>query len=198
MAQAADEPLLHEHKEFKNVDFSGKTLRDREFFKCTFVNCNFSKSDLSKNEFSNCTFEACNFTMAKIVDTGFGEVTFNNCKLMGLDFSSASRFMFSFAFSNSQLDYGIFHGTKLKKTVFDRCSLKDADFTDADLTQAVLKECDLQNAQFTGTNLEKTDLRTAQNYHIDPDRNKLKKTRFANTNLAGLLHKYNLDIDFEQ
>lgn len=192
-----DEPVLHEHKEFRNIDYSEKTLRGSEFFQCTFINCNFHKSDLGRNEFSHCRFEGCNFTMAVIADTGFADVTFNNCKLLGLDFTTCNKFMFSFAFSHCQMDFSVFLGAKLKKTRFNHCSLKEAVFTEADLTQAVFATCDLQGAQFAGTNLEKADLRTAYNFHIDPEHNKMKKAQFSHRNLAGLLNKYNLDIEYD-
>ncbi|WP_341461499.1 pentapeptide repeat-containing protein [Zhouia spongiae] len=48
---------IHENKEFKNINYSGKTLRNREFFHCNFVRCNFTKSDLRGNIFEDCIFQ---------------------------------------------------------------------------------------------------------------------------------------------
>jgi hypothetical protein len=48
---------------------------------------------------------------------------------------------------------------------------------------------------FEETNLEKTDLRTAYNYTIDPDKNKLKKAAFSLNGLPGLLSKYDIVIE---
>ena len=42
-------------------------------------------------------------------------------------------------------------------------------------------------AVFDGTNLEGADLSSAVNYIIHPDRNRLKKARFSESGLAGLL-----------
>jgi len=103
--------------------------------------------------------------------------------------------MFSFQFENCILDYCVFQGTTLKKTPFLHCSLKEVDFSNADLTAAVFTECDLTNTHFHYTTLEKADFRTAKNFSIDPEINKLKKAKFAFLNLEGLLVKYQLEIE---
>jgi hypothetical protein len=53
----------------------------------------------------------------------------------------------------------------------------------------------LARAVFANSNLEKTDFRTAMNYSIDLEENRVKKTRFSLTGLAGLLTKYDVKID---
>jgi hypothetical protein len=50
-------------------------------------------------------------------------------------------------------------------------------------------------AIFDNSLLEKTDFRTARNYSIHPEKNKLRKTRFSNDGLAGLLSHLDLLID---
>ena len=50
-------------------------------------------------------------------------------------------------------------------------------------------------ASFDRTNLEKADLRTANNYTIDPAINRVKKARFAYPGVLGLLRNYDLRID---
>jgi hypothetical protein len=60
---------------------------------------------------------------------------------------------------------------------------------------AVFAECDLSRAVFQAGILEKTDFRSAFNYTIDPELNKLKKAKFSRSGLAGLLEKYNIDIE---
>jgi uncharacterized protein YjbI with pentapeptide repeats len=83
----------------------------------------------------------------------------------------------------------------MKKTVFAKCKLHEADFTETDLSLAVFAECDLTRAIFENTNLEKTDLRTAFNFSIDPSRNKVKKAKFSASGLSGLLGRFDLDIE---
>lgn len=186
----------HEEKEFKNIDYTEKSLRNREFSKCKFVACIFTKSDLGSNSFEDCIFENCNFSMTIIEDAGFRNVTFNGCKILGVDFTKCRKFMFSFEFENCSLDYCTFFGTKLKKTKFIKCSLKEVDFSGTDLSAAVFTNSDLLGAKFSNTILEKADFRSATNFSIDPEFNKLKKAKFNPLQLEGLLYKYHLDIDY--
>ena len=83
---------------------------------------------------------------------------------------------------------------KLKATRFHNCQLKDADFAEADLSAATFDGCDLAGAIFDRSNLEKADFRTARNYRIDPENNRLKKAKFSPLGLAGLLGKYDVVI----
>ncbi len=83
----------------------------------------------------------------------------------------------------------------MKKTVFSRCSLQEADFTETDLTEVSFNECDLQLARFEHTVLEKADLRTSYNYTIDPALNKVRKARFSLPGVLRLLDKYDINID---
>jgi len=191
-----EETVVHQDKTFAKVNYAEKKLRNREFVKCEFVGCDFSKSDLQGNSFEDCTFKQCNFSMAEVYDTGFRNAKFIGCKMLGVDFTRCSKFAFSFSFTECHLDYSNFFGTKLKKTIIRNCTLKDVEFTEADLTASEFLECDLSSARFSNTNLEKADFRPAINLAIDPDGNKMKKAKFSALNLGGLLFKYNLDIDY--
>jgi len=191
-----DLPVVHKAKTFTGVNFAGKQLLNREFVKCRFDSCDFGKSDLSGNTFMDCVFSQCNLSLAILKETGLRNAQFVGCKMLGLDFSSCNRFLYSFRFDNCTLDYSVFFGTKLKKTVFENCSLKEVDFNETDLSQSSFKDCELAGARFGRTTLDKADFRSARNFLIDPESNTLKRTRFAAVNLAGLLTKYNLDLEF--
>jgi hypothetical protein len=43
--------------------------------------------------------------------------------------------------------------------------------------------------------LEKADFRSAFNFSIDPEMNRMKKAKFSRTGVFGLLHKYNIEIE---
>lgn len=187
--------VFHESKEFENIDYTEKSLRDREFYKCKFIGCNFTQSDLRGNSFEECAFEECNFSMTEVAGAGFRDITFTGCKILGIDFSQCNRFMFTFHFDNCIMDYCTFFGTKLDKTLFNKCSLKEVDFNEANLASSIFTECDLTGALFSNTNLEKADFRTAVNFAIDPEFNKVKKAKFTSFQLEGLLYKYGLDVE---
>jgi hypothetical protein len=53
----------------------------------------------------------------------------------------------------------------------------------------------LTGARFENTIIEKADLRTSYNYSIDPENNRIKKAKFSLAQIAGLLDKYNIEID---
>lgn len=177
------------------MDFSKEELQKGEYENCAFINCDLSGKDLSSINFSDCSFDTCNISMAKLEDTGLKNCSFKKCKLLGLRFDTCSDFLFEVSFDNCILDLSSFYKRKLKKTTFSRTSVKEVDFSSADLSQAIFDHCDMLGALFDGTIAEKADFRTAYNYAIDPETNKIKKAKFSVNGLPGLLHKYDIDIE---
>jgi uncharacterized protein YjbI with pentapeptide repeats len=115
--------------------------------------------------------------------------------MLGLKFESCNEFALSFSFENCILNFSTFYKTKIKKTQFKNCQLQEVDFTEADLSGARFENCDLLRAFFSSTNLESANFRTAFNYAIDPESNRMKKAKFSLLGLSGLLEKYKLDIE---
>ena len=83
----------------------------------------------------------------------------------------------------------------IKGFQFKNCSLQEADFSEADLSNVLFAECDLMGAIFDNTLLLNSDFRTARNFAIQPEKNKLRKTKFSNQGLAGLLSHLDLIVD---
>ena len=179
---------------YTDKDYSTIRLKAGEYDNCSFSGCDFSNTHLSNCTFLECTFTDCNFTNAKFGGTTFNEFSFEDCKLLGADFSVCNDFMLQLRFRESALDLASFVGLKLDNTHFDRCPLKEADFTEAILTGAHFEDCDLDRTTFDQTNLEKANLTTARNFQIDPEKNKLKGAKFSKENLGGLLGKYKIKI----
>jgi uncharacterized protein YjbI with pentapeptide repeats len=166
-----------------------------EYEKCRFEHCELSQADLSGIKFIDCTWHHSNLSLAKLNHTAFQSNHFLNCKLLGLSFAQCNPFLLSLQFENCLMSMVSFYNLKLKGTLFTNCQLHEADFTAADFTQAVFNNCDLQLATFDQTTLEKADLRTAFNYSIYPDKNKIKKARFSTQGLSGLLQHYGIVIE---
>jgi uncharacterized protein YjbI with pentapeptide repeats len=179
---------------FENLDFTKKNLPGKDFDNCSFKNCNFSGGNLTGNNFIDCRFEQCNFSNTNLTGTALKDAVFTGCKLMGVDFSKCSDLLLSFEFVHCQLDFSFFTKRKIKKTNFRDCSIKEANFTEADLTGSVFQNCDLWRTLFDRSNLSQVDFRTAVNFTIDPENNKLKKARFGLEGIPGLLTKYDIDI----
>ena len=185
---------IHENKSFESVNYFEKKLTNIEFYKCKFKECDFTKCDLRGINFEDCSFEDCNFSMTEIDGVGFRNAIFKGCKMLGIDFTKFNNLMFSFRFNSCIMDYCTFFGTKLKQTQFVNCSLKDVDFSETDLSSSLFTKSDLTRARFSNTILEKADFRSAVNFSIDPESNKVKKAKFSAFQLEGLLDKYQLDI----
>jgi len=184
-----------EGKLFEKLNLSLEPLGKGEYENCTFKNCDFSNADLSDYKFYGCVFFGCNMSLAKLYKTAFMDVSFKECKLLGLLFENCNEHGITISFENCNLTHASFFKRKIKKTIFKKCMLQEVDFSECDLSGALFDNCDLMQAKFERSILEKADFRTAYNYALDPEINKLKKAKFAQSGLAGLLHKYDLDID---
>lgn len=184
-----------EFKIYKNKDYNKEILEIAEYDECTFIDCNFQGTDLSRIVFSDCTFENCDLSNANIFDTVIREIHFINCKMLGLHFEYCKNFLFAAKFENCNLDFSSFYQLMIKNVEFIECSLKSVDFTEANMSGINIQNCDLFEAIFDRTNIEKTDFRTAKNYAIDLNKNKVKKAKFSRQGIDGLLKSYNIIIE---
>ena len=114
--------------------------------------------------------------------------------MLGLRFENCNEFGLTLSFDSCKLDHSSFYKLKLKKTIFKNNQLHEVDFTGCDLSSSTFDYCDFLNATFDRTNLEKADFRTATHYRIDPDKNSIRKAKFSQPGLAGLLAKYDILI----
>jgi uncharacterized protein YjbI with pentapeptide repeats len=128
------------------------------------------------------------------MNTSLNDAKFTGCKLLGINFENCDTFLFTVSFNKCVLNYSSFYKRILKKTNFIHCTMKDVDFTDSDCTLSNFDHCDLANAKFENTVLEKADFRSAFNYSIDPEINRIKKAQFAIPGVIGLLNKYDIVI----
>ena len=113
---------------------------------------------------------------------------------MGVHFNDCNNFLFAVNFDNCMLNLSSFFKMKLKTTKFKNSVLHEVDFNDTNFLGTTLDTCDLSRAIFRNCNLEKVDFRSSFNYSIDPEANKIKKAKFSLNGIAGLLHKYDIDI----
>ncbi len=181
-------------QEFKGIDYRQKRLPKGEYENCHFLGCNFADGFLDNNNFMECRFVECNLSNANLKHTQFKEVSFSSCKMMGLRFEDCNDLLISFQFVQSSLNLSSFYKLPLKHTVFSDCKLLEVDFTEADLSLASFKGCNLKGAVFENSILEKADFRQAINFDIDPENNRLKKARFSQDGLPGLLHKHGIVV----
>ncbi len=189
------ERIYIEEKEFNTVNFTLKALPEADYENCSFINCNFSGTNLSNIVFAGCAFTGCNLSLAAITQTAFKNSKFKDCKLLGLHFENCNPFLFEVYFENCMLNLSSFYKLKIKKTKFIHSSLHEVDFTESDLTGSIFDNCDLARTIFQNTIAEKADFKTAYNFLINPETNNIKKAKFSTAGLAGLLDKYDIEID---
>lgn len=180
---------------FENTDFTQTPLALGEYENCIFKNCHFAQCDLSKQIFQDCQWLGCNLSMAKLYRCTLSESLFKDCKMLGLHFDTCNPYGLSFSFEGCQLNHSSFYQVQAPKTRFKNCQLIEVDFIQSDFRDALFEHCDLSGSTFDGTILEKADFRTAFNFSIHPEKNRLKKARFSTQGLAGLLDHYDLKID---
>jgi uncharacterized protein YjbI with pentapeptide repeats len=184
-----------EDASFEKTDFREPGVLADEYDHCHFINCNFAETVLSHRRFLDCTFAGCNLSLAKLNDTAFSNTVFDQCKLLGLHFEDCYQTVFSTTFTDCQLNLSSFYKLNLKNSTFSKCTLHEVDFSEADLTAVVLDDCDLYRAVFDNTVLAKADLRTAYNYSINPEKNRIRKAKFSLENIRGLLEQYDIIVE---
>jgi fluoroquinolone resistance protein len=182
-------------RKFDKTDFSTAGIDKGDYENCTFENCNFSGVDLSGCAFADCIFRGCDLSLSKLTGMALRAVKFKDSKLLGLRFENCSDFLFSVCFDGCNLSLSSFYKKNLKKTRFVNCSLQETDFTGSDLTGSVFDNCDLIRTIFDHTVLEKADFCSSFNYSIDPEMNRIKKARFSLAGIAGLLDKYDIEVE---
>jgi uncharacterized protein YjbI with pentapeptide repeats len=187
--------MFHEGQSFKNLTCTGKKTEKLEFESCSFTDCDFSKSLLESVKFVDCVFTNCNLTMVKLTDCNLTNVVFRESKLLGVSFIECKDFLFSVRFDGCVLDYCSFARKKMLKTSFTNSSMKGVDFSATDLTGSLFSNVDLSKAIFNKTVLRQADLSTATNFDIDPESNNIRKAKFSIYGLAGLLGKYDIEVE---
>ena len=179
---------------YTREDFTLKPLPALEFDHCTFSGCVFLNIDLTDIKFNTCVFENCDLTMAILKQKSFVNARFFNCKLLGLRFDHCDTFTLSFQFEECVLSFASFYKLKLKNTKFVNCKLEEVEFIQTDLSNAIFDGCDLIRAAFENTILENADLRTASNFSINPEFNRIKNAKFSYGNISGLLDNFQISI----
>ena len=189
------EPAFIENKTFEKINFTDKPLKKGEYENCNFNFCDFSNTDFTDILFIECTFNNCNLSLVNLNNTAFRDCMFMECKMLGLRFDTCNKYGLLFKFESCTLNHSTFYRTKLKNTGFSNSQLIESDFSGSDLTGSVFDNCDLSGATFEDTILEKVDFRSAYNYSFDPEVNKIKKAKFSLSGIAGLLTKYDIEIE---
>jgi uncharacterized protein YjbI with pentapeptide repeats len=115
--------------------------------------------------------------------------------MIGVHFNEINSFLLKIYFKECQLNYASFYQLKIPNTKFINCNLEAVDFTETIANGIVFNNCELKGAIFKDTNLEKSDFRTAFNFEINPENNRLKNTTFSRNTIDGVLSQYQIIIE---
>ena len=170
-------------------------LDEAEYQNCTFRDVDLSSADLTGFKFIECDFVGCNLSMATLQGVSLRDTHFADCKMMGLFFDQCNPYSVTFSFNRCILDHSSFYRMNIKRTPFKACSLREVDFSGCDLSGINFDHCDLTGAKIEDAELVDTDFRTAENYTFNLSKNTVKKTKFSQSGLPGLLQEYNIEIE---
>ena len=196
-------PSLSESSEFTDQTFAGLELvadriAGKEFYDCKFTDCLFRESEILSCRFNDCTITRCDLSLARLNGTSFRQTEFVQSRLLGVDWTLVDWPKFlkksPLAFRESVLDYGIFAGLTLHELKLQECRVKEADFSEADLTRVVFDETDLTDSRFWQTDLTAANFETASNYRIDVGLNKIKGARFSLPEAVSLLRSLDIKL----
>jgi len=160
-----------------------------------FYKIDFSWINFTWKNFNDCIFEKCNLSNIDLRATTFNNIKFSNSKIMWLKFVDINKFLSNFNFSDCNISLSSFYWLNLKNTTFDDCIIKESDFNNADLENVNFNYCDLEKSMFVNCNLRKTNFIWSYNFCINPNANKLNKTKFSRENCIGLLSDLDIIID---
>ena len=174
-------------------DRSGRALRDKEFYRCTFQRGQLQESQWRGCKFEDCVFTGCDLTRARFDQAALRGVRFEGSKLMGIDWSGVSANP-EVSYTDCQLRYASFVGLSLRKTAFLRCAAQEANFFDLDLTDADFAGTQLMGSNFRGCVLTRTDFSQAVGLALDPARNRLKDTQVPLATAVGVAESLGMRV----
>lgn len=182
---------------FKNLEQTHDRIEGTRFADCTFNGCNFSETVFQSCRFLDCDFIDCTMKMTTVPGTTLARVGFKRCSLLGVNWTEAdweawSTKLSRITFADCDLKYSVFFALELKQLKLTNCTAHEANFAEADLTDADFAGTDLQGAIFLRTNLTRANFVGASHYALNLNDNPSKGAKFALPEAVNLL--YHMDI----
>ena len=187
-----EERRFYQGETFANYD-PGELLENAEFEDCVFDHCRWLGTRVQNCRFNACTFDHCNFSgvvfsFTTMKDAWLLNSAFRSMAWGGLQGKSGVFQPFG-KIKNCAFRYNDFSGMALNGFDWTGAELQQCTFDDTRLAGASFYGVRLGRTRFTRCDLQKADLRTAEEYAIDLETNKLKGARFSFPDVVRLLEK---------
>src|SRR6266536_2523367 len=118
---------------FADLDLPAADLMGKEFEGCTFRRCKLPESRWARSVIEDSVFEDCDLSRMAPQQLALRGVLFKNTKLVGVTWKGVERGP-NVAFEGCDLRYASFVSLRLAAARFARCSVREANFLEADLT----------------------------------------------------------------
>lgn len=183
---------------FEGLTMEGGEVAGSEFRECSFVRCALREVAFRACAFDDCSFVECDLSLVKLPHSTFAACRLDDCKIIGVNWTEArwpkARLWEPVRFHRCVLDHSTFMGLGMKGIRMTRCTAKDVDFRETDLSGADFSGTELSGSLFASTDLTEADLSGASGYSIDPAVNKLKGAKFSLPEALALLSGLGIEL----
>lgn len=165
-----------EGRSFRDVDWYGEKLADREYRDCGFHHVDLTEATSVGAVFDQCVFDNVRFNTSRHTDSAFLRCTFARSSLFDAEFEGC-KFTGS-TFEESELrplrvvggdwSFVTLRCADLRGVTFQGVRMREADLTSADCTKATLTDLDLSGATLNKITLTGCDLRGSDVTELDP------------------------------
>ena len=182
----------YKHK-FNLLSLSDKVVKNREFENCVFQKCSFINVIFKNCSFIKCAFKETRLSAIKPKDSCVIDISFNDSKVEGFDFTIASEVR-NINFENCILKFSNFSMLKLNKIKILNSDVTECAFKETDLRESRLTKNDFEGSLFFKCDLKKADFTDSVNYWIDIRECNVDKAKFNLPGAIGLLRAVGIKI----
>lgn len=158
---------LIEDASFRDEDWYGEHLTDRDYARCVFSQVDLTESTSQGCVFTECTFDNVSLNSSRHTDSAFLRCTFTNCNLFEAEFLGCKMVGSSFRRSTMRpmriiggdWSFAGLAGLDLRGITVRDVRMREVDLTSAKCDNAVFAGIDLSGAQLHSASFTKSDLR---------------------------------------
>jgi uncharacterized protein YjbI with pentapeptide repeats len=146
-----------EELELTGADLAGVEARSAEILRSRLVEANLGGAQLRNLVLTDCELRGGSLANLAAITASVTRCAFSGARMTGLSLPEAV--IDDARFGDCLIDLAGFAFSKLRRTIFTDCILRDADFRDVRFSSVRFHRCDLSGAQFSGARWERSELR---------------------------------------